>query len=162
MARSEITGIDLMKSLGNPRDRQEILDRLSFLQPNIPARWGSMSCPQMVCHLSDSFRVRLGEKTVASLDNLFTRTALKWAALYLPVPWPHGFKAPPEIDQRAGGTRPQQFERDVQELRTLFERFVNLGPDVVMRHPYFGPISEWECLRWAYLHMDHHLRQFGA
>ena len=30
------------------------------------------------------------------------------------------------------------------------------------RHPIFGRMSQRAWLRWAYLHMDHHLRQFGA
>jgi hypothetical protein len=29
-------------------------------------------------------------------------------------------------------------------------------------HPIFGPMSNAAFLRWAYLHMDHHLRQFGC
>jgi hypothetical protein len=29
-------------------------------------------------------------------------------------------------------------------------------------HPIFGAMSAGDWLRWGYLHMDHHLRQFGA
>jgi hypothetical protein len=29
-------------------------------------------------------------------------------------------------------------------------------------HPFLGKLSRAEWLRWAYLHMDHHLRQFGV
>jgi hypothetical protein len=29
-------------------------------------------------------------------------------------------------------------------------------------HPIFGRMSEAAWMRWAYLHTDHHLRQFGA
>jgi len=29
-------------------------------------------------------------------------------------------------------------------------------------HPIFGGMSERAWLRWAYLHTDHHLRQFGT
>jgi hypothetical protein len=29
-------------------------------------------------------------------------------------------------------------------------------------HPIFGPMSKADWLRWGYLHMDHHLRQFGC
>jgi len=29
-------------------------------------------------------------------------------------------------------------------------------------HPIFGPMSRSDWLRWAYLHMDHHLRQFNS
>jgi hypothetical protein len=28
-------------------------------------------------------------------------------------------------------------------------------------HPLFGPMSRAAWLRWGYLHLDHHLRQFG-
>jgi hypothetical protein len=28
-------------------------------------------------------------------------------------------------------------------------------------HPVFGQMSESAWLRWAYVHTDHHLRQFG-
>jgi hypothetical protein len=30
------------------------------------------------------------------------------------------------------------------------------------QHPIFGPMSRSAWLRWAYLHMDHHLRQFSC
>jgi len=93
-----------MKTLGNPRDRQQILDRLNSLRPYNRARWGKMSCHQMVCHLSDCFRLTLGEKTAAPVDNFFTRTVLKWVALELPLPWPRGYKTHPEFDQSIGGT----------------------------------------------------------
>jgi len=29
-------------------------------------------------------------------------------------------------------------------------------------HPILGGMSDAAWLRWGYLHMDHHLRQFGA
>jgi hypothetical protein len=29
-------------------------------------------------------------------------------------------------------------------------------------HSFFGRLSRTEWLRWGYLHMDHHLRQFGV
>jgi Protein of unknown function (DUF1569) len=30
-----------------------------------------------------------------------------------------------------------------------------------MLHPLFGRMSASSWMRWAYLHADHHLRQFG-
>jgi hypothetical protein len=29
------------------------------------------------------------------------------------------------------------------------------------RHPLFAEMSERDWMRWGYLHVDHHLRQFG-
>jgi hypothetical protein len=30
------------------------------------------------------------------------------------------------------------------------------------RHPLFDAMSERDWMRWGYLHVDHHLRQFGV
>jgi hypothetical protein len=43
-----------MKTLARERDRDEILRRLTTLDPQRAARWGRMSAHQMVCHLTDS------------------------------------------------------------------------------------------------------------
>jgi hypothetical protein len=108
-----------MRTLGNPEDKQSILQRLAKVRSDSPRAWGRMSAHQMICHLNDSFRVVLGEKQVAPKGNLFTRTVMKWGALSLPLPWPHGIKTTPELDQLVGGTPPVDFERDQRELVSL-------------------------------------------
>ncbi len=149
-----------MKTLLNTRDRSEVLERLGKLRVDSPRRWGKMSAQQMVCHLSDSFRISLGEKFAQPADTFVSRSLLKWAALWLPLRWPHGFPTRPEVDQQQGGTSPTEFAADVAQLRMLFERFCDRGDFAA--HPMFGMLSDGERMRHAYLHMDHHLRQFGA
>jgi hypothetical protein len=84
-------------------------------------------------------------------------------ALYLPVHWPTGIQTRPEIDQRCGGTTPADFEKDVAQLEALLERLANRARDQQWpAHPIFGGMSHRAWMRWAYLHADHHLRQFGA
>ena len=70
----------------------------------------------------------------------------------------------PEMDQEAEGTRPAVFEEDVRALHTLLDRFTSQPRDFEwpQSHPHFGKMSEAEWMRLAYLHVDHHLRQFGA
>lgn len=150
-----------MRTLSNARDRNELLQRLTNVRPDNQAIWGVMSVHQMICHLSDSFRAALGEKEVNSSTGLFRRTLLKWAALWFPAPWPHGFKTRPEMDQRQGGTPPIEFASDVETLRNLFARFCAFEGKFVP-HAILGPMSRAERMRHAYLHIDHHLRQFGA
>ena len=152
-----------MKSLCNPHDKEEVLRRLREIGLDGRRRWGRMSPHQMVCHLGDSFRVALGEKTACSMGGVLHRTLVKWIALLTPLTWPKGVKTMPEVDQDIGGTRPVEFERDLRELENVLERFtskkVELGRQ---RHPIFGKMTDRDWLRWGYLHMDHHLRQFGA
>jgi len=122
-----------------------------------------MSAHQMVCHLSDSFRMVMGHKPVSAATGLLQRTLLKWIALYAPLPWPAGIRTRPEIDQELGGTRPVDFAADVAQLQALLELFAAQTRSFEWQpHPTFGRMSDPAWLRWGYLHMDHHLRQFGA
>lgn len=153
-----------MKTLARPRDKAELLRRLQALRADSPRRWGRMTAPQAVCHLSDSFRCVIGQRPVSDASSLLGRTLTKWIALYLPLPWPGGrIHTRPEIDPLAGGTQPADFAADVADLEGLVE-LVTSWPRRFewCAHPIFGRMSEGEWMRWGYLHMDHHLRQFGV
>jgi hypothetical protein len=152
-----------MKTLGQQPTTDEILRRLRQLRPDSPRRWGRMTAHQMVCHLSDCFRMTTGEKRVSDATGVFQRTVVKWIALYIPAPWPAGILTRPEIDQHVGGTSPVDFSADVAELEALTELFIARDPDSNWPpHPIFGRMSRTAWLRWGYRHMDHHLRQFGV
>lgn len=152
-----------MKTLDRPGDRAELLGRVRLLHPESAARWGRMSAPQMVCHVCDAFRMATGEKRVGPSSSLFQRTALKWIALYVPLAWPAGVPTSPEIDQHVTGTRPAAFAADVAELEALLEAVATQPANFRWpAHPIFGRMSRRAWLRWGYLHVDHHLRQFGA
>ena len=69
----------------------------------------------------------------------------------------------PENDQERGGTPPEDFRRDVEALAAMIERLTRAPRDFQWRrHPLFDEMSERDWMRWGYLHMDHHLRQFGV
>ena len=152
-----------MKNLGCSEDKRLILERVARVRIDSARGWGKMSAPQMICHLNDSFRLTTGEKHVVSVENIFKRTVMKWSALSLPIPWPHGVGTMPEMDQLGGGTPPAAFEADRLELISRTELFVSKPENLVaVRHPFFGKMSVYEWMRWGYLHMDHHLRQFAC
>jgi hypothetical protein len=152
-----------MKTLANEAERAEILARMGRVKTDSARRWGKMSAHQMVCHLADSFRGVMGERPLSMMPGNFGRGVMKWVALYSGIPWPHGLKTMPEVDQLIGGSRPAEFAADVQQLRTLFDRFTAQTRDFVWaRHPMFPAMTETDWMRWAYLHMDHHFRQFGV
>ncbi|HXY49765.1 MAG TPA: DUF1569 domain-containing protein [Terriglobales bacterium] len=152
-----------MKSLLNPHDKNQIISRLGTVRPTSLRLWGKMSAHQMVCHLSDGFRIYMGLKPANPARLAYPRSVVKWVALWAPFPWPKGFKTVPELDQQAGGTPPEEFDKDVRELKNLVDRFTQQPRDFHWQpHPHFGQMSDGEWMRLAYLHMDHHLRQFGA
>jgi len=151
-----------VKSLAADECRAELLSRLRNARPESVRRWGRMTVHQMICHVSDTFRMALGQKPVADVSSLARRTLVKWMALYLPLQWRTGIVTVPEVDQELGGTRPVQFAADLKQAEALLMLVASRAgrggwPD----HPVFGRMSEGDWLRWAYLHTDHHLRQFG-
>jgi hypothetical protein len=146
---------------------ESILLRIRFLEPRSIGRWGKMSAPQMICHLTDSFRGVMGEKQVSPATGLLGsapgRMVFKLAALYMPIPWPPNVRSRPEVEQGGGGTPPGEFEADRKALVAAIDRF--RASEQLLRtasHPIFGPLTFEEWQRWGYLHADHHLRQFGS
>jgi hypothetical protein len=123
-----------------------------------------MDVGQMVCHLADSFRLSLGDLQVQDISTFFTRTVLRWMVLS-GMPTPKGKIATyREMDQVAGhGTRPTTLDADRAQVKALVERFVAAASENrVAPSPAFGRLSGRQYARLQYLHMDHHLRQFGV
>lgn len=152
-----------MKSLSDRNCREELIVRLKGVGPETRRLWGKMTAPQMICHLNDAFLGIIGEKQVAIPHGLSIWPVLKYVALYSPAPWPKGVPTRPEMDQLGGGgTPPAQFEADMRKLLESMERFCRHPRDFEFRpHPMFKVMSEPQWMRWGYLHVDHHLRQFG-
>ena len=150
------------ETLENSADRQVILERLGKLRPESPRQWGKMNAHQAVCHLCDSFRVGMGDRAVSG-KGFPLGGVIKWVALYVPLKWTHGTPTMPEVDQLKFGTRPVEFAADVSELERLVGRFSTVPREFSWKpHPFFGEMSDRDWMRWGWLHMDHHFRQFGV
>jgi hypothetical protein len=88
---------------------------------------------------------------------------MKWLALNMPMKWPKGVPTRPEIDQEISGTAPAEFEADLHALLALTKEFARTPRSFTFAaHPIFGNMNEAEWMRWAYLHADHHIRQFNC
>jgi hypothetical protein len=151
-----------MKTMARPQDKEEIVRRLRTIRADSGRRWGRMSAHQMICHLSDSFLAVTGQRHVSPASGPLQRTVIKWIALYAPLKWPRGVPTRPEVDQEVGGTKPSHFAADVTQLEMLVELITTRKGCFGPTHPIFGNMSNTDWMRWAYLHIDHHLRQFGC
>jgi len=152
-----------MHTLADEGCRTEIVRRLKTLRPDAARRWGKMSAHQMVCHLTDSFKIATGELVASPASGPVQRTLIKFLALYVPMKWPRGVPTRPEVDQHGGGTKPAAFAQDVAALEAIVAHIVDNSAALSGRsHPIFGPMTTRAWLRWGYLHMDHHFRQFNV
>jgi Protein of unknown function (DUF1569) len=151
-----------MKTMARAEDKEEIVRRLRTIRADSGRRWGRMSAHQMICHLSDSFLAVTGQRHISRASGPLQRSVIKWIALYAPFKWPRGVPTRPEVDQEVGGTKPSHFAADLTQLEMLVELITTRNGCFGPTHPIFGKMSDTDWMRWAYLHMDHHLRQFGC
>jgi hypothetical protein len=151
-----------LKSLSDAACLREILDRLNAVRTDSPRQWGRMNAHQMICHLSDSLLVAMGRRYASVAEKQYG-PLMKWLALNMPMKWPQGVPTRPETDQEKLGTAAAEFAADVRMVLALTEEFARVPRSFTFaRHPIFGNMSEAEWMRWAWLHADHHLRQFGC
>jgi hypothetical protein len=150
-----------MTTLFDPATARAFRARVETLRPDAAARWGRMNARQMLCHLTDSFRVALGEVPVVARWTPLRLYPLRWLFVFT-LPIPKG-KVPttPEFQR----TDPGDWEKDVAEWNAAFDRFVSRAQEKTPRwgtHPAFGDLDTDEWCRLAARHCDHHLTQFGV
>ncbi len=148
----------MKRTMFDEATRREVIARIRGLTPDTPRRWGRMTAPRMVAHLTDQMTHCLGDVPCRPVPGILRWALLRHAAIYW-IPWPKGrLQGPPD----AFVTEPGVWESDVARLVSLLERFgagdpAGAWPD----HALFGPMrgSDWGF--FCYKHFDHHLRQFG-
>ncbi len=148
-----------MRYVTQPEVLDQLVARLRALGPDSRRRWGSLTPGEMLCHLGDA---AAGVVNRAETRRLRRRPLVKWVGLYSGIPWPHGVTAPADVDPRADGTRPGDFEEDRRRaIDTLSALAVAPAAAFARNHAIFGAMTPRDWHRWAYRHTDYHLKQFG-
>jgi len=118
-----------------------------------------MTAHQMALHLAQVAEAVLGRQPFEVPDETPKRV-IKIVALYLPVRWPR--ELPTRANPAGVLVSPDAFPTDRgRAIRTLEDLAGATPGRLVDHHPIFGPMTHAEWHRWAFLHADHHLRQFG-
>ena len=151
-----------MKTIADPAVLRALTGRLGLLTPGHQRRWGTLTAHEMVCHLGDAVEmvicVRPRERPIPRRR----RTVMKVVGLWTAVRWPHGWRTNPAHDPRLDGTRPTEFATDLERLLRALDRLATAhNAELEPMHGVFGIMSTRDWQRWAYKHLDHHLRQFG-
>lgn len=148
----------MARTIFDPAARDALLERLAGLTPDAKAQWGTMTAPQMVCHLADSLRVGMGDVPTRSTKGPLANPVARWLLAYV-VPFPKGkAKTAPEMLL----TQPSNWRDDLSTARELLLAAARRGPDGTWAvHPAFGTVSGKLYGVFIHKHFDHHLRQFG-
>ena len=148
-----------MPTLFDPATHAQTLDRIRSLRADSSRRWGRMTAPQMIAHLSDQMRHTLGDASAKPQPGPLRNPLVRYLVIYV-VPWPKGrIKGPPE----AFVTKPTRWDSDIATLITLVDRFVKRGPAGEWpEHALMGRLSGKDWGAFCHKHFNHHLSQFGV
>lgn len=151
-----------MKNILNKNDFVQIRKRINSIDGSEIALWGKMNVGGMLCHATDQIRLATGETQCQFGGNFLTTTIIKKIIL-LGMPVPKGkIETFPSIEQGAGGTKPSSIENDKVILSQILGTVEKSFETIKFRtHPSFGQmdLKGWGCL--IYIHLNHHLKQFG-
>ena len=143
--------------------KKEIVARLAGLTPQSNGLWGSMNVGQMLTHCTDQIRICLGELPCRPRGNKLTQGVARWVALNVPLPMPKNLKTVAELDpNKKYMTQPTDFGRDLGTLLDSYKKMLGLPEFQGCEHPVFGKMTKSQAVKLTNIHLDHHLRQFGA
>lgn len=149
-----------MKSIFNQTDNQELQSRLSKITSDTPANWGKMSAAQMVLHCQKPLDVAEGTLQLphSFIGKLFGKMVKNKFLSGKPL----GKNGPTAKQFLVKGN--PEFEKEKEVLMEQIRRFGEKGPEAVANktHPFFGTMTDDEWGKLHYVHLDHHLMQFGA
>jgi len=149
-----------MKNLFEPATTEEVKQRMARLKPDSERQWGKMRPAQALAHCSVGMEVSVGLKFPSRnlIGRLIGRRVLKTFLAGKPFPR----NSPTDKSYVVKDERDFAVER--QRLLEFIDRFAGGGPAGCTNHPhsFFGHLTPQEWAALNYMHLDHHLRQFGV
>jgi hypothetical protein len=131
---------------------------LESIPPDIRPQWGRMTPGQMRAHMVTAVRYSLGkEQETPNEGGLFGRLV---APLILGgiIKIPKGQKGPAMYDTAAPSATTQELVAELDAFLSASQKSGFAPP----AHPYFGDIGARGWAQLHIVHLEHHLRQFGA
>ena len=148
-----------MPTLFDSDTQAQVLDRVNKLNPASARQWGKMSVSQMLKHMSTAFSVPINkirlpkDKLYYIAANPFTR----WVMINVMPKWPKNMAT---VDAFIVKEDPD-FATAKAEFLQVFNEFL-VSKDFSGSHPAFGVMPREQWGQAMYIHLDHHLRQFGV
>jgi hypothetical protein len=136
--------------------------RLNAVGSNEQRLWGTMSSAQMLAHLRLTAEISLEEREAKNESRQWLTPIVYWLMFRVFTKWPHA-RIPAStqfLDDSA-----EDVEGERKPLIESMQRFVEetaKNPERITLEPMLGRISLKRWARVHGVHVDYHLRQFGA
>ena len=149
------------KDLFTETTLEEVRERMARLRPESERLWGKMTAAQMLAHCAVVMEMAVGTAVPPRrfVGRIFGPIAKK-AIIEKGRP----FRRNAQSDKSMIIRDDRDFEGERQRLCGLLDRFQAGGPEGCTRHPhsFFGRLTPIEWAMFMYVHLDHHLQQFGV
>jgi hypothetical protein len=148
-----------MKTLADAIVLADVVSRFQRLTPDAQRVWGTMNAQQMAVHIGDASAACLKQQPFTATPRK-PPPLFKFIALRVLPKFPRGYRSGAEPARTVVDVA--RFASDRDRAITLLKKLAAASPaSLAAEHPRFGPLTRLEWMRWAYMHTDHHLRQFG-
>lgn len=151
----------MKKNLLEEKVKVEIINRSRQLNEDAAPLWGKMNAAEMLHHCAKALQVTLQQPQSGKPSTLKQSIARYLVLLFVPR-LPKGARAPHLLDVKRNNITGLSFENELAQFANSMELFYRFEDKILTTHPYFGQMSrkQWGVLTW--MHIDHHLRQFGV
>ena len=137
----------------------QVIKRIMAITPDSKGLWGIMTVNEMMFHCA-----KINGEILKGKENFqkptWKQKGLQLLVLGLMKSIPKGIKTNPKY------VKPKEDQTAFEELRNGFLASVNKvtlhGEEIYGNHPMLGPLQTNQWRRFIYMHLDHHLRQFGV
>jgi hypothetical protein len=150
----------MRKNLLQPEVRQELVERIAKLTPDSPRQWGKMNVSQMLHHNAEGLQIAYGSKVTYKHPGWLMAKLIKFFMMKTDAPMPkEKAETFPEMNMAERGIQPD-FNAAKKRLIEEVSQYP-LKPTIPL-HAFMGNFSPENWARLNYLHIDHHLKQFGV
>jgi len=146
-----------MKNLLDPEDCDKIIGRISKIEPNQQRIFGHMSVSEMLYHCNKVSQAILtgGSTDKPKLKQVFLRVLV----LNLMQKMPMNRHSSSKYFSKDGQL---SFDNEKKQLIQMTRQFLSNKKPLSGNHPVFGRMNNRQWGRFSWIHLDHHLRQFGV
>jgi hypothetical protein len=151
----------MKKNLFEEKVKDEIIHRSLLLTDDTKPNWGTMNSPEMLHHCANAIRATIKQKSEAKASTTKQKVA-RFLMLNILSSFPKGAKTPKVLDVKLNKVSGLTLTNELANFEDALNEFYTFDGNINTTHPYFGNLSrrQWGILTW--MHMDHHLRQFGV
>jgi hypothetical protein len=139
----------------------EVVERIRKIQPSVKPLWGSMTAVEMFYHVNEVLRRTMSTK-VAPKKTTLKHKVLKTYFIYMAPRFPKNVEAPKLVNMKKNNFQLEGFEQEQNKLIARIREFQQCENEFAPDHPIFGRLTKKQWGIFSWMHVDHHLRQFGV